>query len=71
MLESIMVVLYIIVCGLWGMFATNMQQTQYPERSGVLRVQGCFLINAVFCPIAIMVALVRFETYMTAIRNKI
>lgn len=70
MLESILVTLYLIVCGLWGMFSVNMQFTMYPKNTSSMKVYGVFFLNAILCPISMMIALVKFEKHINKIRDK-
>lgn len=69
MLEAIMTMLYLVVCGLWGIFSVNMQFTMYPKNTSSMKVYGVFFLNAILCPISMMIALVRFETYMSKIKK--
>ena len=71
MLEAIMITLYIIVCGMWGMFSVNMQETIYSEKCSFLRIGGVFFLNAILCPVSMIIALVKFDTHISKIRNKI
>ena len=70
MLESVLVVLYLVVCGLWGMYAVNMQYAMYPEKTEKSKsaVYVVFILNAIACPIAIFLALVKFDEDIKAIK---
>ncbi len=71
MLAGTMITLYIIVSGLWGMYAVNMQYAMYPEKSEKSKtVQLVFLFNAILCPIAMIFALVRFDKDIKAIKQE-
>jgi len=71
MLAEIMVTLYVIVCGLWGMYAVNMQYAMYPEKTEKSKIVSLvFLLNAVLCPIAMIFALVKFDKHIAAIKQE-
>lgn len=68
MLEAVIAISYLIVCGLWGIFAINMQYMLYPETSN-LKLYGVFFLNAMACPISMIVAAIRFDSYMGDIKK--
>lgn len=64
-----MVTLYLIVCILWGTYAVLMQETIYSEKYSLLRVWMVFFINTLLCPIFMVVALVKFDSHMSRIKE--
>ncbi len=69
MLEAVVVTSYLIVCGLWGIFSVNMQYMMYPDKTSNLIIYGVFFLNALSCPISMIVALIRFDSYMGDIKK--
>jgi len=54
------IILYIIVCLLWAIYSQIWQNRLYPDAKRWKDIVG-FLMNFIGCPIAIIIAIIRFN----------
>jgi hypothetical protein len=59
-MSEVILFLYIVTCLLWCLYAMRQQEQLYPT-TGLCRILSVGVGNFVFCPICILVAIIKFE----------
>ena len=57
-MEGIILILYMVTCFFWAVFAIVMQLRYFPTKNESWRVVLVFILNYIFCPITILIAIV-------------
>jgi len=70
MIVNILIIIYAYVCLMWGTFSVLMQKEIYPNDSSGTKLFFNFSINSLLCPISMLWALWKFDTYMADIKER-